>query len=238
MYAESYKSHFKCNLQECDCYYEQNKFEKDMLVLTEKMKLFKSDAIDIPYCGPLTRKKISDANRKGPKMSILNKRYETVSLKIILCKKIIKISIISQVCQNFDDMIGKNAGNCLYEQRKYFEKIISRWIPPPEKIDVLAKLLRSKNHCDFMEKKVEINTRKKKSMKEEYFMENVSRKFAQSYMQAAWVDYVYIKDLKRNKVLQQSIQNPESFKHINNLIDNCIGATLNFIVRKISTIFL
>lgn len=131
----------------------------------------------------------------------------------------------SQIRTNFEDMIGKNAGNCLYDQRKYFKNIMHTSKPqsPSALTPVKSRALLKVENCDT-ESIVEDNVQSK-SVKEKYREESLKRKFAQCYMQAAWKDFEFINSLKTNKTLQRSNQNSESFNIINREIDDCVEKT-------------
>lgn len=135
-----------------------------------------------------------------------------------------------QIRTNFDDMIGKNAGNCLYNQRKYFDKIMHSWKP-----DVMSsvapaksKILLTSDECDVVSV-LEENVQHK-SAKEKHRVEHLKRIFAQRYMQSAWKDFEFINELKANKILSKSNQNAESFDIINREIDDCVQKTGAMIV--------
>lgn len=127
-------------------------------------------------------------------------------------------------------MIGKNAGNCLYDHRKYFGKVMHSWQPQDASMlpMVKSRALWKEENCDT-ESIVEDNVQKK-SVKKKYREESVRRKFAQCYMQSAWKDFEFINSLKTNIVLQSSNQNSESFNIINREIDDCVEKTGMLIV--------
>lgn len=77
-FLDSYENHFKCNIQECDCHYELNDFEKNILCLNDRTAKYRDEALKLPQCGPLTLKRLNDAKSMGPKLSVLNKRFDTV----------------------------------------------------------------------------------------------------------------------------------------------------------------
>lgn len=117
-------------------------------------------------------------------------------------------------------MIGKNAGNCLYNQRKYFDKLVG---------NVNEKNVSAESEkCDVVS--IQEEEIQEKSVKEEHRLKSLNRKFAQCYMKSAWVDYEFINGLKANKVLSRSNQNIESFDIINREIDDCVEKTGRMIV--------
>lgn len=127
-----------------------------------------------------------------------------------------------QICTNFDDMIGKNAGNCLHNQRKYFDRIVGN------QNEKAAKALIDADNCDVISV-LEENVQEK-SVKAKDRLEKLQRKFAQCYMQSGWIDYEFINGLKTNKVLSISNQNAVSFDIINREIDDCVEKSGKFIV--------
>lgn len=82
--------------------------------------------------------------------------------------------------------------------------------------------------CDFFSHKEKIVI--PKTVKQEYQDERTRRFFTQSYMQAAWKDFIFINDLKTNKVLKKSTQNAERYENIYNVIDECIEKNWKIIV--------
>lgn len=129
---------------------------------------------------------------------------------------------------NYDDTIGKNAGECLWNQRKYFDKILKRWKPDPVTIDAAPKVLKGDDPCIFMtDKSIPAH---KLNVKERHRIAEIKRKFAQSYMQSAYKDYIFINELKSNEILKLSTQNALSIGHINHAIDECIQGTSALIV--------
>lgn len=134
---------------------------------------------------------------------------------------------------NFDDIIGKNAGNCLFDHRKYFDKITEERRRNDERISMSSqrksKVLSASDDCDavsLQEEDVE-----EISIKESHRREKLKRFFAQCYMQSAWKDFEFINGLKTDKVLSQSTQNAESFANINKEIDDCTAQIGKFIVN-------
>lgn len=128
-------------------------------------------------------------------------------------------------------MIGKNAGNCLFEQRRYFDKIIDSWKQISS--DKAKKLSRSDqltnaDECDVVSIQ-EANVREI-SVKEQHRLKKLKQKFAQCYMQSAWKDFEFINGLKTNKILIESKQNKTSFDIINMEIDDCVETTAKMIV--------
>lgn len=119
-------------------------------------------------------------------------------------------------------MIGKNAGKCLYNQRKYFKKIVGK---ASGKTD---PALQKTVICDLVSELQE--NALEKSVKEEHRLKSLQRRFSQRYMNTGWKDYEFIRELKTNKVLLKSNQNSESFNIINREIDDCVEKTGNLIV--------
>lgn len=137
-----------------------------------------------------------------------------------------------QIRSNFDDMIGKNAGNCLYNQRKYFDKIMHSWKPAKESDGdvVKSRVLLKSDECDVVSV-LEANVQRK-SVKERHRLERLKGKFAQCYMESAWQDFEFINGLKANRILSKSNQNAESFAAINREIDECVDKTGKLIVSS------
>lgn len=109
---------------------------------------------------------------------------------------------------------------------KYWKPVIEDEYDAPldvEEVDSCFRLLNAINDED---------SSNKKSVKERFRIEQVKIKFAQSYMQSAWKDFVYIKELKDNEILKASRQNVFSFEGINQTIDDCVESTTAFIVIK------
>jgi hypothetical protein len=69
-------------LQECDCKYEKNDFEKSLLLISEKTRQCRDAQINIPHNSKLQMKKQNDARKKGPKVSALDERCDMVRLAI------------------------------------------------------------------------------------------------------------------------------------------------------------
>lgn len=53
--------------------------------------------------------------------------------------------------KNFEDVIGRNSGNCLFDQRKYFDKVYNKW-RKIEQIQVKPtwKILNENKECDVV----------------------------------------------------------------------------------------
>jgi len=81
--TDNYKDHFKCNLQECDCLYERNDFEKSILAINSKKTTLKDVALEVPHCSDLKLQKLNDAKEIGPKLTQFNKRFEMVRLSAV-----------------------------------------------------------------------------------------------------------------------------------------------------------
>lgn len=137
-----------------------------------------------------------------------------------------------QVQANFDDMIGMNAGKCLYNQRKLFDKIMHKWQPldQTQMHPVKSRVLLQTNDCDAISV-LQANVQEK-SVKKKHRIEQLNRVFAQRYMQSAWKDFEFINELKANKVLSKAVQNPVSFDAINREIQKCVETTGKFIVSN------
>lgn len=78
--AEAFKHHFYCNLQECDCNYEKNLFENNFLLLSDKTRQFRNALTEIPHTTQTMTDRQIENLKKGPKVSALQTRFETVSL--------------------------------------------------------------------------------------------------------------------------------------------------------------
>ena len=76
--SDEFKDHFKCNLQECDCNYEKNQFEKSLLLISQKSQHYQNNLADIPHTSKKQVKCESDARMKGPKISVLENRFAMV----------------------------------------------------------------------------------------------------------------------------------------------------------------
>lgn len=132
-------------------------------------------------------------------------------------------------------MIGKNAGNCLFELRKYFGKIIDeRHQNKDEKVDK-SKILIKLNECDVVSLMKE--NEQEITIKDVHRLEHLKRIFSQSYMKSAWKDFEFINGLKKNKILSNSTQNTKSFQKINKEIDECTKQISKFIVKLIFICF-
>lgn len=134
-----------------------------------------------------------------------------------------------QVITNYDDSIGKNAGECLWNQRKYFDNVLKQWKPEPKIVDATPKVLKGDDPCIFMSDKSYMPIHKL-TVKERHRIEGAKRKFAQSYMQSAYRDYIFVNELKSNEILKRSTQNASSIGIINHAIDECIQGTSALIV--------
>lgn len=82
--AAEFKHHFKCNLQECDCYYENNEFEQSLLLITEKARRYQNANVDIPHSTKARVAMQAEGRKKGPKVLPLTNRYEMVKSKRVL----------------------------------------------------------------------------------------------------------------------------------------------------------
>lgn len=137
----------------------------------------------------------------------------------------------SQTITNFDDTIGKNAGECLWNQRKYFPHILKQWKPNTEDEDETPLVVQEVDSCvGFLNISGQQEASNKLSVKERFRIEQTRVKFAQTYMQSAWKDFVFINELKNNEILKASTQNAFSFDSINQSIDECVESTSAFIV--------
>lgn len=135
-----------------------------------------------------------------------------------------------QVIKNYDNTIGKNAGECLWNQRKNIKKVIDRMWAEMNKPDLKAKVLMENIPCILFDldrpKEIKI------SVKERHRLEQIKRKFIQSYLKSASKDFDFIKQLKTNETLESSKQNTLSYEKISNALDDCIESTTSFIVIK------
>lgn len=133
-------------------------------------------------------------------------------------------------------MIGKNAGNCLFEQRKYFGKVLDERQRNEKLADTSernkSKALMKSDECDVVSLQEE-NIRET-TIKDVHRVEHLKRIFAQCYMKSAWQDFEFINGLKTNKILSQSTQNADSFRIINKEIDLCTEQISRFIVKSSS----
>jgi len=169
--------------------------------------------LDLPHCGEENKERQEKAKKLGGKLPQLKNRFELMRM-------------------NFEDMIGKNAGNCVYDQRMYFDKIMLKWKPElMETKEIKSRVLDDNEECDVVSVLEESTLNK--GVKEDYRLNKLRIKFAQFYMQSAWTDYVFINELKKNKVLADSNQNADSFARINNAIENCVKKTETLIVSLI-----
>lgn len=97
--AAEFKHHFKCNLQECDCFYENNDFEQSLLLTTDKARRYQNAKVDIPHSTARHTAMQAEARKRGPKVLPLTNRFEMVKSERILsflrCNvKLIKSSAI------------------------------------------------------------------------------------------------------------------------------------------------
>ena len=130
-------------------------------------------------------------------------------------------------------MIGKNAGNCLFEQRRYFDKIKDSWKQiDSDKTQNLSRSekLTNTDECDVVS--VQEKNVREISVKESHRLKKLKQKFAQCYMQSAWKDFEFINGLKTNRILIESKQNKKSFDVINREIDDCVETTAKMIVSS------
>lgn len=127
-------------------------------------------------------------------------------------------------------MIGKNAGNCLYNQRQYFDKVMQLREPHEKSKSTHAKsnTLLNNEECDVVSL-FEENIHEK-TVKEKHRLESLNRKFAQCYMQSAWKDFEFVNSLRTNNVLSKSNQNAKSFDIINQEVNDCVEKTKIMIV--------
>ncbi|KAG5672727.1 hypothetical protein PVAND_002828 [Polypedilum vanderplanki] len=208
--AVEHKKHFKCNLQECDCYYESNDFESNILVLNDYKSMIKDLKIDIPFNNKRIKTSLGEAIQKGPKMNELNRRFHTTMT-------------------NYYDTIGKNGGNCLLEQRKYFDKIHNRWRKFEKVIDTTPKIMKENNLCLDLIQEIVPNPL---TPRENRHNELVRKIFTQSYMQSAWKDFDFLQKLRSNKTLLASTQNAASQEKIFKVIDEC-NATTSAMIKQL-----
>lgn len=78
LFSATLGSDFNCALQECDCYYEKNAFERNILLLNDKTVIFRKGFPTIPQCGPTRQEYYSECKHKGPKMKALKNRTDVV----------------------------------------------------------------------------------------------------------------------------------------------------------------
>lgn len=76
--TENFKKHFNCNLQECDTNYEQNLFEKSLLLAVRKAHRHEREIVEIPKTTDNFMQKQKDAKLKGPKLGALRQRSDMV----------------------------------------------------------------------------------------------------------------------------------------------------------------
>lgn len=127
-------------------------------------------------------------------------------------------------------MIGRNAGNCLYDQRQYFGKVMQLMEPRVESksANVISKVILNNEECDVVS--VHEENIYEKTVKEEHRLESLHRKFAQCYMKSAWRDFEFVNRLGTNAVLLKSNQNAKSLNIISREIDDCVEKTKALIV--------
>lgn len=77
-FQAEFKHHFNSNLQECDCNYENNLFERSLLLVTEKAQRIQNEIVNIPHTTEQQKIKQKEAKLKGPKLDPLHKRFEMV----------------------------------------------------------------------------------------------------------------------------------------------------------------
>lgn len=94
--SDNYKNHFQCNLQECDCFYELNEFEENILKLNARKEMCWNKPVRAPHCGPLTLKKLENSKPLGAKLLVLNKKFNTVNFQITVINVNLSINLHRQ----------------------------------------------------------------------------------------------------------------------------------------------
>lgn len=112
--------------------------------------------------------------------------------------------------------MGKNAGSCLLEQRKYLPKISEeRKLNQSQKLYPTWKKLRDEGKCDVISVRPIVT--KEKHIKEAVSSENHHRIFTQNYCPESWKDVIFLRNLSDDKRLNLS-QIPKSSFHMNNRV--------------------
>lgn len=122
--AAEFKHHFKCNLQECDCFYENNEFEQSLLLITNKARRYQDARADIPHSTAVRTAMQAEARKRGPKVLPLTNRFEMVKSKRVLsflrCNvKLIKSSAIKFPVLNEFSASPPPARSGLHEFRRH-----------------------------------------------------------------------------------------------------------------------
>lgn len=121
----------------------------------------------------------------------------------------------------------------MWNQRKNFPHILQRWKPNIEDEDEAPLIVQEADSCFGLLNTSSDQESSKLSAKERFRIEQNKIKFAQSYMQSAWKDFVYMNELKDNEILKASTQNVFSFEAINQAIADCVDSTSALIVIKL-----
>lgn len=222
-----------CNLQECDNFYENNEFEESLLKITDNARRFQNAVVEIPHTTAMKIMRQDEARKKGPKVLPHLNRFQMVKfvtsfafltmqrqlIKTLVIKSLHpnKVCTIFQVQTNYEDILGKNAGSCLYNQRKYFKKVMSKWKPH---LMPAAGDFELTADCDVVS--LDEGKIQSKSVREKHRQETVERRLAQRYLMSAWKGYDFLKQLKKNQTLLESTQNMKSFNTIFDAIDEGI----------------
>lgn len=119
----------------------------------------------------------------------------------------------------------------MWNQRKNFPHILQRWKPNIEDEDDVPLIVQEADSCFGLLNSDQESS--KLSVKRRFRIEQNKIKFAQSYMQSAWKDFVYMNELKDNEILKASTQNIFSFEAINYAIADCVDSTSTLIVIKL-----
>lgn len=192
---EKYSNHLKSNLTECDCYYELNDFERNMLKLSQKSATLKENYHQIQW-----------AKKNYQKISPKN---QTLELYEAQRPKLFK-ERFNTVCTNFEETIGKLAGNCLPSKQKVFDKIQEKYMKVEEKAATSSwKVMVERNECDAASVlNLEI---KEKHIKDAYRSYQLNKCIAQVYLKSSWKDFEFIEALMTNPVLSNATQNKKNF---------------------------
>lgn len=75
---EKFQNHFKCNIQQSESHYENNDFEKSLLLLIQESQKLEREVTSIPKVTHDMIQKQADAKLKGPKIGVLCQRTEMV----------------------------------------------------------------------------------------------------------------------------------------------------------------
>jgi hypothetical protein len=120
-------SNFSCNLQECDCIYEQNELEQNLVKLSQKSRQF-----------------------VGHRLQVFDERKHVVSLDCIDESSSLELIALFKVKSNIEDIFGKNAKNCLLEREKTITKQYQENNIRSKSDRPLWKVLRENELCDVV----------------------------------------------------------------------------------------